>query len=217
LKQGLTSGNKWFSSAFGGGHADGWTDTLRLALNRHQTPRNSGGTPGWLADDDASAAVEFALVLPIFTLILIGILKVGVALWQLIAVTNGVEAAAHQFALERYGSTPATDTVNAFFNGSSLSSSGLVNDGSTLNGYNIAASIYDVAYCTSDSSCQSLLSTSEGSNASGAPFGTSTSTQQEAQVTVKYTCDLTVLGVDFYKLVTGNSCTILRTALQRVE
>jgi len=204
-------------------------NALTLAINtlltlrdvRLPSERRPWGLPrqrrSWLVDDHASAAVEFAFALPILALMVIGILKVGVVLWQLVAVTNGVEAAAHQFALERYGSTPATDTVNAFFAGSSLSPSGLVNDGSTLNGYNIAASIYYVGYCTSDASCQALLATSEGSNASGAPFGTSTSTQQEAEVTVKYSCDLNILGVDFYQLVTKNSCTILRTALQRVE
>jgi Flp pilus assembly protein TadG len=58
--------------------------------------------------EDGQASLEFALVIPLLLLLVIGIFKVGIVYNNYIQLTNGVDAAARLLATERDVSSPPT-------------------------------------------------------------------------------------------------------------
>lgn len=134
-----------------------------------------------------SAAVEFALVLPVLLTVLFAILKFGVALNNDIQLTDGVRIAARQFAVGRSTTTPYTSASTALQNAT---------PGLTFSAEKPVFAVNGVA-CNSDSTCITALAKDEGGPSS---------------VTATYSCDLTVLGVDF-----APSCVLTASTTELVE
>jgi len=64
------------------------------------------------ADERGQALVEFALVLPVLLIVIIGILQFGVVYNHYIQLTNAADAGARLFSIERGQSNPCTDVVS---------------------------------------------------------------------------------------------------------
>ena len=69
---------------------------------------------GFLQDQRGASAAEFALVLPLLTLILFSILIFGIALRDQIALTDGVRIAARELSVSRGDATPFDNTLGRF-------------------------------------------------------------------------------------------------------
>jgi Flp pilus assembly protein TadG len=63
-----------------------------------------------IAQEDGQAAVEFALVLPILCMLLLGIAQFGVAFNHYLTLTDAVRAGARQAAVSRPVATPVAAT-----------------------------------------------------------------------------------------------------------
>ena len=59
------------------------------------------------------ALVEFALVLPLFALLLFAIIQFGIAFNHYLSVTDAVRAGARQAAVSRFTASPTNATVDA--------------------------------------------------------------------------------------------------------
>jgi Flp pilus assembly protein TadG len=138
-----------------------------------------------LRDTCGAAAVELALTLPVFLALAIGTLKFGVAMSQYLTLNNAAAQGAMAFALSRGTSNPYTATTTAISNASPNLTAANVTKTLNVNG----------ASCTTDNACQTAL-------VAGAT----------ASVTVRYPCDLTVLGVNF-----KSNCSLSSTAAQMVQ
>jgi Flp pilus assembly protein TadG len=140
---------------------------------RHSIHRTCRACRGLRRDCAAAAAVEFALVMPLLLLVLIGMVVFGLTFNNYTLLTDAVRAGARQFATSRnQTSTPLTATETRVQNSApSLTQTDLT----------IALSV-NGARCTSDAACQAALA-----NGQGLP----------AQVMATYPCNLTFLGHDF--------------------
>jgi Flp pilus assembly protein TadG len=102
------------------------------------------------------AAVEFALLLPLLLVILIGIAQFSWLIGNYIIVTHAAAVGAHLLASERGFSSPYTETVASVTNAL----------GPLQNPLAITTSINGVA-CTSNSACQSALGTMTNAPSAG--------------------------------------------------
>jgi Flp pilus assembly protein TadG len=124
--------------------------------------------PSWLdslprlGDVSGAAAVEFALVAPVYLLLILGGLVFSLMFSNYLSVSNAAYAGASQLILSRSLSTPYTSTVSVV----DAAAGNL-----TTSSLTIAVAVNGTA-CSSDSACQSALS-----NAAS----------QQASVTVTYT------------------------------
>jgi Flp pilus assembly protein TadG len=139
------------------------------------------------ADCAGGPAVEFALVLPMLLLLLIGMIEFGLTLNNYIMLTEAVRSGARQFAISRGGTTPYTDAVNQIYGAAAGLDTSAVTITLSVAGTN----------CTSDTLCQNELATNQG---------------QPAKVVASYPCNLTFLGFDFY-----NNCTLSSQTTELVE
>src|SRR5580700_7669955 len=93
------------------------------------------------ADCAGGPAVEFALVLPMLLLLLIGMIEFGLTLNNYIMLTEAVRSGARQFAISRGGTTPYTDAVNQIHGAAA---------GLNPSGVTITLSVNGGPNCTSD-------------------------------------------------------------------
>ncbi len=120
-------------------------------------PRDPGGT----------AAVEFAILIPVLTFALIGAFILGLTLNNYIQLTNAAEAGINQLTLSRGDSMPYTSTTNAVKNAAlALTPQSSLTITLTVNG----------STCSSDSGCQTALTSASGKSANvrvtfPCPFG----------------------------------------------
>src|ERR1700719_3458765 len=96
------------------------------------------------ADCAGGPAVEFALVLPMLLLLLVGMIEFGLTLNNYIMLTEAVRSGARQFAISRGGTTPYTDAVSQIHGAAA---------GLNPSGVTITLSVNGTA-CTSDTTCQ---------------------------------------------------------------
>lgn len=135
----------------------------------------------------AAAALEFAFVMPIMTLMLFAIINFGIALNNRLVLTDGARAAVRELAVGRESATVHTDTTARF-----------KESAAALDAANLSLTIYvDNAVCASDATCKTALSA-----ASGKP----------AKIVASYPCDLRVLGFDF-----APACALGATTSERIE
>ena len=144
-----------------------------------------------LCNEHGQALVEFAMVLPVLALIVLGVLKFGTLYSNYTQIIDATRTGARQFALERGQGDPCGDTV-----GRITAAAGSVNTS------NISVKLtedsdthtYTYANGVSTGTCPTLVSGSA------------------ATVQTTYPCDLTFLGINFVP-----SCTLKATATERVE
>jgi Flp pilus assembly protein TadG len=141
-----------------------------------------------LAKDSAGvAAIEFAFLAPVLFMLLVGTAKFGLALNNYVMLTEAVADGARQLALGRGAANSYTTTTNQVKStASNLTAANLT----------ITLSVNGTA-CTSDSTCQTALSTAAG---------------QPASVTATYPCDLLVMGVNF-----APGCTLSSRTTEMIE
>jgi Flp pilus assembly protein TadG len=139
-------------------------------------------------DRRGMAAVEFAMVLPILSFMVVGIVSFANALNNYIDLTEGVRVAARVIAQSSAYPTVPYSTATTYFDEATAN----------LNQSNLAITVsVNGTSCSSDSTCSSALSGAEG---------------DPVTVTGTYTLCVTVLGHNFLP-----SCTLSATTTQMVE
>jgi Flp pilus assembly protein TadG len=137
-------------------------------------------------DRTGVAALEFALVAPILLMLAVGIAKFGLMLNNYVILTEAVADGARVFALGRGVTSPKTSAVGQ-----------VQSTASSLTGTLTITLAVNGTACTTDTGCNTALSTAQG---------------QPATVTATYPCDLVVMGVNF-----APSCTLSSSTTEMVE
>ena len=152
-----------------------------------------------VARDRAGAVlVEFAFMLPMLLVVLLGVLQFGIFYYDYIALANAAAAGARQFSEGRLDETVYADTVNAIKNATCNLSTG----GCTLNSANLTITLkVNGGACASNSSCQSALTTAQ-------------SQKQPASVKLSYSCTL-LMPIGWVNL--GGICPLTITLTERVQ
>lgn len=141
-----------------------------------------------IGDTSGVAAVEFAFLLPVLLLVMVGTFTFGIAFNNYIILTNAAQAGTFQLAVSRGASTtPWNDTRTAVFNAA---------PGLTQANLTITLTVNGTA-CTSNSTCQTALAAATG---------------QSAAVTVAYPCSLTVMQINY-----APSCTLTAKSTGRIQ
>jgi len=133
--------------------------------------------------------VEFALVVPVLLLVLLGIFKCGVVYNNYIQLTNAVDVGARQFAEERGQTAPCTDAAAA----ADDVAAGLATSSLTLTMSQEGASPAYV-YPAETGSCPTLAA-GDYSTVSGS-----------------YPCNLSLMGINF-----APGCTLSASATEIVQ
>jgi Flp pilus assembly protein TadG len=153
-----------------------------------------------------SVAIEFAVLLPVLLLVLLGAIQFGLLLRNYVMLTNAVNVGAMQFAISRSSTTPASSTWTAITNAApSLTASSLqvtLSVGSNSACVSNASSLSTAQ--GADSTCQSELSAAAPS-ASG--------TLQPATVTATYPCGTQLTWYTFW----ANGCVLSSTTTEGVQ
>ena len=144
--------------------------------------------------EQGQSVVEFALVLPLLLLVVVGIFKFGVAFNHYLTLTDAVRSGARQLALERGQGAgnpvfPCTDTRDRV-----LAAAGSLDPSQVT--ITIQVNYLPDPYVTPPGSgtCAAL------------------SASNPATVSASYPCELTILGIDFFP-----SCHLTASATERVE
>lgn len=137
------------------------------------------------------ALVEFAVVLPMFLLLILGSFRFGLTINNYVMLTEAVRAGGRQFALSRGVATGRTGTVNQV-TGAAVN---LVPVNCSGTGLCVTTAVSGVT-CAADAACLTALTTATN-----------------ATVTATYPCSLIVYGINF---VPGG-CTLTSTMTERVE
>ncbi|MFO1148334.1 MAG: TadE family protein [Alsobacter sp.] len=96
--------------------------------------------------------VEFAAVLPVFALLIIGGMQLTLMLENYTVLSDAARAGARQFSVSRISTTPYTDTITQ-----------ITTTASTLNPTNISTTLtVNGVVCTNNLSCQSALAPARG-------------------------------------------------------
>lgn len=132
--------------------------------------------------DTGSALFEFAMVLPLLTLLLVGIIKAGIYFYDYVVLADAVAVGARELATNRGNANACT-----------LAQTYLTDAAYNLNTANIQITISFPSPDTSDS-CSNLVA------------------GDVAEVQATYPCDMTIpfLGTDFWPSCTLNSQTTVR-------
>lgn len=131
-------------------------------------------------DSAGSVIVEFAAVLPVLLVVLVGVLQFGLFFYQYTALTAATTAGIRQFSISRLDANGYNDTLTAIQDAScNLSTNSCI---LTITSSMITLKVNGTA-CTSNASCQSALQ-------SAYTNGYSTSSPQPITVTISYPCTL---------------------------
>jgi Flp pilus assembly protein TadG len=145
--------------------------------------------PGRAATDiSGAAAIEFALVVPVFLLVVLGGFIFAIALGNYLSVSNAAYAGVSQLTLSRGLTTPYTTTVSAI----NAAANNLITGSLT-----VAVSVNGTA-CSTDAACQTALSTASS---------------KQASVTVSYPCSLGVMQYNF----ASSGCTLHSSVVGLVQ
>lgn len=134
-----------------------------------------------------AVAMEFALIVPLLSMMMFGMIKFGVAYNNRIALTDAARAAVRELAVGRESATAFTDTVARFH-----ASAGVLRPSDVA----LTLSVNGMA-CSSDAACEAALETASG---------------QAATLSATFPCDVAVLGIDF-----APGCTLSATTSARIE
>jgi Flp pilus assembly protein TadG len=141
-----------------------------------------------------SVAIEFAVLLPVLLLVLLGAIQFGLLLRNYVMLTNAVNVGAMQFAISRSDTTPYTDTVNAIKAAAPTLTPGSLAITLSVNG----------TTCATDSACSTALTAAAPS--SGGSL-------QPAAVTVTYPCGSMLAGYNFW----ASTCQLTSTMTEGVQ
>ncbi len=141
--------------------------------------------------EHGQALLEFAMVLPLLALIVLGVVKFGALYTNYTQLIDTARSSARQFAIERGQADPCGDTVARLAAAAgSLATSDITAD-ITVAG---DSSVYSYSSGNVSGSCPTLV-------AGGA-----------ATVHVSYPCDLEIAGINFLP-----SCHLSTSATERIE
>lgn len=140
-----------------------------LCRATHPGPGSEAATArGFSKERKATAAVEFAIIMPVLFLLVVGAGVFGIALDNYVKLTGATSIGARQLAISRGDATPHTDTMNEIYG----AAPGLTKASLTI-------SLNGTA-CATDAACNTAL-------VAGVP----------AQVIASYPCNLVVMGKNF--------------------
>jgi len=143
---------------------------------------------GLARDESAAEAVEFAIVLPVLLLVVLGGLQFGLTVAQYSMLTTAVGAGARQLSLSRGSTTtPYTSTLSAVRSAAPLLSTSTLTISLSVNG----------TACTADTSCTTTLNLAQG---------------QPSNVSATYPCSLRVLTQNF-----APNCTLSASTTMMVQ
>ncbi len=145
------------------------------------------------------AAVEFALVLPVLLLLLVGIIKGGTLYNNYIQLTDSVRTGARELAIERGQASPCGDAASE-----------VVSSAGGLDGSRIAMTMSESPEGPGDPAGATYTTTGPPSGPGACPF--TLTSGSAATLSASYSCDLNILGVDFIP-----GCTLSARATERVE
>jgi Flp pilus assembly protein TadG len=146
-------------------------------------------------DDRGQAVVEFALVLPVLLLLILGIIKGGILYNNYLQLTDAVRSGARALAIERGQTSPCGDAA-----GSVITAAG------GLNGNQITMTMTENPDPNSPPSTYTSVGTSGSGTCPTLVSGSATTLK------ATYPCDLAFLGVDFIP-----GCKLSASATERVE
>lgn len=140
------------------------------------------------SDRAGSVIVEFAAVLPVLLLVLVGVLQFGLFFYQYTALTAATVAGARQFSVSRLDPNAATDTENAIKDASCNWSATSCN----LDTANLTITLsVNGTQCNSSSNAATNNTTCQNALAAANTYNTTaTSSLQAITVTVSYACNL---------------------------
>lgn len=141
----------------------------------------------WLIDRDGAAAIEFGLLAPLLFALLFGIIQSGILFNNYVELTDAVRSGSRNLAISRSSTTPWTNATSA-----------ITTSAANLTPADITVTLtVDGVACTSDSACETALSTAQG---------------EPASVKATYPCNLVIMGTDF-----APGCTLSSQSTERVE
>jgi Flp pilus assembly protein TadG len=152
--------------------------------------RNDG-----ILGEKGAIAVEFALLLPVLLLVLLGAVQFGLTVSNYVMLTNAVSVGAMQFAISRSDTTPYTGTVSAIEAAAPTLTKTTLAAGITL-------SVNGTA-CATDAACATAL-------ANAAPSGGGL---QPAAVTATYPCGSQLTWYNFWT----STCKLTSTMTEGVQ
>jgi Flp pilus assembly protein TadG len=167
----------------------GWT--VRFKLRRRPVGASAARRCLGRRADSGQSLVEFALILPVLMIVILGILKFGTSYNHYLTLTDAVRSGARQLALERGqgGSDPNIPCQDAVAR--ILAAAGGLDK---ANLKIVVNSSYVYASSSASGTCATLVS----GNA--------------ATVSATYPCDATIFGIDF-----APGCKLSATASERTE
>jgi Flp pilus assembly protein TadG len=129
-------------------------------------------TTAWreFSQDGGTAAIEFAFIVPVFFLMVLGMAQFSIALSNYLALSGAVHIGARQLAISRGDATPMTDTKTAIIDAAGTLTQANITINYAVNGVS----------CTTDTSCGTLL-------AAGVPV----------RIGATYPCSLVILGTNY--------------------
>jgi Flp pilus assembly protein TadG len=166
-------------------------------MNQKHIRTNAGGfrrSPLDAAKDrGGAAAVEFALVLPMLLVMLVGIIQFGVAINSYLELTDAVRAGARSVAVSRSSATSATPLTTM--------NSAITNSAANLTAGSITTTLLiNGTACTTDTGCETAISAAEG---------------DAATVTSTYPCISS--SFVFYMKFFATGCTLTSTTAELIE
>jgi Flp pilus assembly protein TadG len=156
--------------------------------------------------NDGALAVEFALLVPVFLLVILGGVQFGLLIKNYVTLTNAVAIGAMQFAISRSDTTPASDAWTAITNAApTLTPTTNLEMTLTVGANSSCASNVNSlsAAAADDSTCASQLAAAAPSN------GALTS----ATVTVTFPCGTQLTWYNFWT----SSCNLSSTMTEGVQ
>jgi Flp pilus assembly protein TadG len=171
-------------------------------FGRRVRPRRRNGTEG------GQALVEFALVIPILMLVLVGIIKGGILFNNYLQLTDATRSSARQLAIERGQPTPCTDAAQELITAIS----------GGLNPNSVVITMTENPEAPTDPAgaiytWQNGAGSNNVSNANNvSDCGFTLESGSAITVTATYPCDLGIMGVNFI-----SPCNLKASASERVE
>lgn len=133
-------------------------------------PSRQPNRRGFAADQRGATAVEFALILPVLSLLLFSMIAFGTTLYNYEVLAGATSTGARQFAVSRGSATPIANTKAIVFASAPGMNSSKIALGFLVSG----------TPCTTEAACAAALQ-------NGVP----------ATLTLAYPCNLSVLGINF--------------------
>jgi len=155
--------------------------------------------------EKGATAVEFALLVPVLLLVLLGAVQFGLFLKNYVVLTNAVNVGAMQFAISRSDTTPASDAWTAITKAApTLTPTTNLEVTLSVNGTACVSNANSTTTAAAaDTTCETALT-------SAAPSG---GTLQPAAVTVTYPCGSQLTWYNFW----SSTCKLTSTMTEGVQ